>query len=240
MFLSAVLFVLFMAGCWLYCLTDAVLTPAAEVPGLRKPVWITAIAVTFILGAIAWIIARKWRRARHRPLRPAARPGLAGYDVLNVPEDPDRPASADRLTVAEALARHPASRSKNTPGRAAPIGPDDDPEFLRMLDRLISGTSDSSELARILTVCYTEPTGSTRPISPEKVPTWEDDRQLHRIRRATLGQVDYGVELVSTGGVPRDLQVQQLLGERQLTRLSARDQLALTPSSRRPRTSACR
>jgi hypothetical protein len=150
MFLSAVLFVLFTAGCWLYCLTDAVLTPAAKVPGLRKPVWITIIAVTFILGAIAWVIARKWRRARHRPLRSAARPGLAGYDVLNVPEDPDRPASADRLSVAEALARHPASRSKNTPGRAAPIGPDDDPEFLRMLDRLISGTSDSSELARVL------------------------------------------------------------------------------------------
>src|ERR1700757_301500 len=149
MFLSAVLFVLFTAGCWLYCLTDAVLTPAAEVPGLRKPVWITVIAVTFILGAIAWVIARRWRRARHRPLRPAGRPGLAGNDVLNVPEDPDRPASADRLSVAEALARHPASRSKNMPGRAAPIGPDDDLEFLRMLDRLISGTSDSSELAAI-------------------------------------------------------------------------------------------
>jgi len=41
MFLSAVLFVLFLAGCWLYCLTDAALTPAAQFPGLRKPVWIT-------------------------------------------------------------------------------------------------------------------------------------------------------------------------------------------------------
>jgi hypothetical protein len=122
MFLSAVLFVLFVAGCWLYCLADAVLTPAAECPGLRKPVWITAIAVTFILGAIAWVIARKWWRTRHRPLRPAA---------------------------AEALARHPASQSRNMPGRAAPIGPDDDPEFLLMLDRLISGTSDSSELSTI-------------------------------------------------------------------------------------------
>jgi hypothetical protein len=152
MFLSAVLFVLFMAGCWLYCLADAVLTPAAEVPGLPKPVWITAIALTFILGAIAWVIARKWWRIQHRPLRPTARPRLTGYDVLNVPEDPDRPPSADRLTVAEALARHPASQSRNMPGRAAPIGPDDDPEFLRMLDRLISGTSDSSELPRILTV----------------------------------------------------------------------------------------
>jgi hypothetical protein len=152
MFLSAVLFVLFVAGCWLYCLADAVLTPAAEVPGLRKPVWIAVIAVTFILGAIAWVIARRWWRTRHRPLKPAARPGLTGYGVLNVPEDPDRPTSADRLAAAEALARHPASRSRNMPGPAAPIGPDDDPEFLRMLDRLISGTPDSSELSGILTV----------------------------------------------------------------------------------------
>ena len=152
MFLSAVLFVLFVAGCWLYCLADAVLTPAAEVPGPPKPVWITAIALTFILGAIAWVIARKWWRTRHRPLKPAARAGLTSYDVLSAPEDPDRPTSTDRLTVAEALARHPASRSRNMAGRAAPIGPDDDPEFLRMLDRFISGTSDSSELSRILTV----------------------------------------------------------------------------------------
>jgi hypothetical protein len=134
MFLSAVLFVLFLAGCWLYCLTDAALTPATEFPGLRKPVWIAVISVTFILGAIAWVISRKLWRIRYWPVPD-------GYDGYG---------------AAEALARHPASRSRNVPGRTVPIGPDDDPEFLRMLDRLISGSSDSTELSAI-------PTGQPTP-----------------------------------------------------------------------------
>jgi len=146
MFLSAVLFVLFLAGCWLYCLTDAALTPAAEFPGLRKPVWIAVIAVTFILGAIAWFIARKLWRIRYWPAVPAG-PAGAGSDAAPARRYPDHPAAApDGHGAAEALARHPASRSRNAPRRTAPIGPDDDPEFLRMLDRLISGSSDPTEL----------------------------------------------------------------------------------------------
>ena len=121
MFLSGVLFVLFLAGCWLYCLTDAALSPASAFPGLRKQVWIAVISVTFVLGAAAWVIAR--RRSRSAK-------------------------AVDLLLASEALARHPASRSRlaDPSFRALPIGPDDDPEFLQMLGRLISGTSDSSEL----------------------------------------------------------------------------------------------
>ena len=134
MFLSGVLFVLFLAGCWLYCLTDAALTPAAEFPGMRKPVWITAIAVTFIVGAIAWVIARKRWRAGYRPLRSAAHPSLTGW---HYPETADTAFRGAPRDAAEALARHPATRSKNTP--AVPIGPDDDPEFLRELAQRIRG-----------------------------------------------------------------------------------------------------
>jgi|HubBroStandDraft_6_1064221.scaffolds.fasta_scaffold1869588_1 hypothetical protein len=140
MFLSGVLFVLFLAGCWLYCLTDAALTPAAEFPGMRKPVWITAIALTFIVGAIAWLIARKMWRAGYWPLRSAAHPShtgwhypeTAGTAFRSTPKD-----AAEALDAAQALARHPATRSKNTP--AVPIGPDDDPEFLRELAQRIRG-----------------------------------------------------------------------------------------------------
>jgi hypothetical protein len=146
MFLSAVLFALFLAGCWLYCLTDAALTPATEFPGLRKPVWIAVIAVTFILGAIAWFITRKLWRIRYWPASPAG-PADAKSDAAPARQDPDHPPTAPSgYRAAEALARHPASRSRHVPGRTAPIGPDDDPEFLRMLDRLISGSSDPSEL----------------------------------------------------------------------------------------------
>ena len=125
MFLSGVLFVLFLAGCWVYCLTDAALTPAAEFPRFRKPIWITAIAVTFIVGAIAWVIARMMWRAGYWPRTSAGHPGFHH--------------AADALLAAEALARHPATRSKNTSERAVPVGPDDDHEFLRELAERIRG-----------------------------------------------------------------------------------------------------
>jgi hypothetical protein len=145
MFLSAVLFVLFAAGCWLYCLADVALTPAAEFRRLSKPVWIALVAVTFIVGALAWLIARKPWRARRRPRPVAARPQSAEFDVPNVRWDPPQPGiTADGFLFAEALGHHPASRASGQPERSGPIGPDDDPEFLRLLDRLISG-SDSGD-----------------------------------------------------------------------------------------------
>ncbi|HVT69664.1 MAG TPA: hypothetical protein VHF26_18075 [Trebonia sp.] len=135
MFLSGALFIPFLAGCWLYCLADAVLTPASEFPGRRKRAWIAVIAVTFILGAVAWAVFRGSRRRRFPPA--AARPpALAGYDDTNVRWYPDDPTTvADPFRVAEALARHPASRARKAEdaGRTVPIGPDDDPEFLREL-----------------------------------------------------------------------------------------------------------
>ena len=112
MFLSGVLFVLFLAGCWLYCLTDAALTPAWEFPGMRKGAWIALIAVTFILGAIAWAITRYLTR-------------------------PSRAVNA--FLAAEAFARHPASRAQRlaTYHQSLPVGPDDDPEFLGQLAKRI-------------------------------------------------------------------------------------------------------
>jgi hypothetical protein len=143
MFLSVVLFVLFVAGCWLYCLTDAALTPAAEFRGLPKAAWIALIAVTFVPGAIAWAVCRLSWRARRRPQPAAAAPERAEFDAPNVRWDPPyAAATADGFLAAESLTRHPASGPSR---RTGPVGPDDDPEFLRMLDRLISGTSDPNE-----------------------------------------------------------------------------------------------
>jgi len=120
MFLSGVVFVLFLAGCWLYCLTDAVLTPPSEFVRLPKRAWVAVIAVTFVAGALAWVINRAVsRRAR----------------------------SINAFLAADALARHPATQARKAAGGAVPIGPDDDPEFLLMLDRFISGPSDADELS---------------------------------------------------------------------------------------------
>ena len=117
MLLSGALLALFMVGFWLYCLTDALLTPAAECRGMSKSAWIVVITLTFIGGAVAWLIVRE-------PLRlPAASLGPAPQ-----PDDPgDGDFQGGQWTDADdAVARHPAGRARN-PGAAAPKGPDDDP-----------------------------------------------------------------------------------------------------------------
>lgn len=154
MLLSAVLFVLFLAGCWLYCLTDAALTPAAEFRGLRKNAWIYLIAATFVVGAVAWLITRRsWRTRSWVTTTQAARGPLAGPDAV--------------------VARHPAARSRRASrhGEHVPQGPDDDPEFLRQLDRRIRGTSaDSGELPA-LTAQPARQGGSPAPSQPRRTST---------------------------------------------------------------------
>ena len=141
MLLSGALFALFMTGFWLYCLTDAILTPAAECRGLAKPAWIVIITVTFIGGAIAWLIVREpVRSASSRPLRPAS------------PWDPESPDDEDSFRIErwtdadDAVARHPAGRARITDAAlGAPKGPDDDLDFLRALDRVIRGNFQAGE-----------------------------------------------------------------------------------------------
>ena len=136
MLLSGALFALFMMGFWLYCLTDAMLTPAAKCRGMAKPAWIAVIAATFIGGAVAWLIVRAPAPGRSAPLTPP-RPGDQG----------DGRFRTGRWTAADdAIARHPAGRARAADtGRAAPKGPDDSPEFLRALDRAIRGNSQAGE-----------------------------------------------------------------------------------------------
>jgi hypothetical protein len=143
MLLSGALFALFMTGIWLYCLTDAALTPAAECRGLGKQGWVALIAVTFIGGAFAWLIVR-------RPVRDAA-------GVAPVPRwDPDRSEDEDGDEVPgqswtaadDAAARHPAGRAKVTGPHAAPKGPDDDQEFLSALGQAIRRNPPVSLLPR--------------------------------------------------------------------------------------------
>ena len=149
MLLSGVLFVLFLDGCWLYCLADAALTPAEEYRGLSKVTWLCIIVATFIVGAIAWLIARRSWRAKSSAASQGTR------TTTSVSSDTDPNWFADWTAFDEtdgagatdaAVARHPAGRSKKAAqeGWIAPKGPDDDVEFLRLLDRRIHGTSSDS------------------------------------------------------------------------------------------------
>jgi hypothetical protein len=142
MLLSGALFALFMTGFWLYCLTDAILTPAAEFHRMSKPAWIVVITVTFIGGAIAWLIIRQPVRSSSALLAPGPRWDPDRVDDLGADHF-----QAERWTDADdAVARHPAGRARVADtGRAAPKGPDDDPEFLRALDRAIRGNSQAGE-----------------------------------------------------------------------------------------------
>lgn len=137
MMLSGVLFVLFLAGCWLYCLADAALTPAAEFRGLSKASWVGIIAATFIAGAIAWLITRRsWRPKSWVTIR-------VSRTTLPRSIDTDPTWFSTWAAAEAAVTRHPAGRSKQPAqvGLPSPKGPDDDPEFLRQLDQRIHGTS---------------------------------------------------------------------------------------------------
>src|SRR5271166_6544879 len=123
MLLSGALFALFMTGFWLYCLTDAILTPAFECRGLPKPAWIAIIAVTFIGGAIAWLIVRpRVSASSARPLAPMP-PHLdsahldsghldSGHLDSDGSDDDGRFRSERWTTADDAVARHPAGRAR--------------------------------------------------------------------------------------------------------------------------------
>ena len=138
MLLFGALLALFMTGFWLYCLTDAILTPASECRGMSKSAWIVVITMTFIGGAIAWLIVRQPVRSSSAPFEP-----MPYVDHDGSSDSAGRHFRTGRWTDADdAVARHPAGRARMAyAGRGRPKGPDDDPEFLRALARAIRGNS---------------------------------------------------------------------------------------------------
>jgi hypothetical protein len=137
MLLSDALLALFMTGFWLYCLTDAILTPAAHCRGLRKQGWVALIAVTFVVGAFAWLIVRRPVHDSPRVSELRWEPdGADDEDAADAEDTVDNP-SLNWTDADDAAARHPAGRAKVTDPDAAPKGPDDDPGFLSALDRVI-------------------------------------------------------------------------------------------------------
>jgi hypothetical protein len=142
MVLSGALLALFMTGFWLYCLTDAILTPAADCRGLRKQGWVALIAVTFIAGAFAWLIVR-------RPVRDSARVPAPRWDPDGSEGEDEGAAGSLTWTAADdAVARHPAGRAKVADPHAAAKGPDDDRDFLAMLEQAIRRNPPVSLLPR--------------------------------------------------------------------------------------------
>jgi len=98
---------------WVYAFFDALTTPAQEVRNLPKVLWMVVIALFMPVGSILWLFLG-------RPRQAAPADGSA--------PSPAQPASADDLDPSD------FAKPSDSPH---PLGPDDDPEFLRRLKRRI-------------------------------------------------------------------------------------------------------
>ncbi len=101
---------------WLYCLLDAITTDRARVRLLPKGLWVAAVLLLFVAGALAWLA---WGRPRGPG--PRRRPGVA-------------PRLGTSVRTSWPAAR-PRSRASGPSRRPGPPAPDDDPDFLARLDR---------------------------------------------------------------------------------------------------------
>ena len=147
MVLTGVLLALVGVAFWLYCLIDLLLTPSENCRYLPKLTWVAVVALVFGFGAVAWLLAGRpkrsgsaWRTALRLPRRAPRRGGRPprGRGRSRWGRGFRRPAGHGQHRVNrmdDARSRHPA-------GRARPLGPDDDPAFLRHLEDLIRGNQD--------------------------------------------------------------------------------------------------
>jgi len=108
--------ILFLAALavWLYAILDAVSSDRTQVRALPKGLWVTIVLLTFIIGAVAWLVYGRPRAAGTR------RPTLGSSGRTAWPSRPGRSTDA------------PAN---GLFGRGSRPAPDDDPEFLAGLDQ---------------------------------------------------------------------------------------------------------
>jgi hypothetical protein len=137
MLLLGALFAVFILGFWLYCLVDVALTPSNECHGLPKVGWIALVAGTFVVGAVVWLAVRRPAQPAVASLSPgpARAEGDGGHPGNERPRPADEPGAEGR----------PGPEVPGPSGTMTPVGPDDDPEFLRSLDRAIHGADAGDE-----------------------------------------------------------------------------------------------
>ncbi|MDA8368758.1 MAG: PLD nuclease N-terminal domain-containing protein [Nocardiopsaceae bacterium] len=107
------LITLFSIVLWVYAFFDALTTPAGEARNLPKILWLIIIVLFTPVGPLLWLFLG-------RPRSPA-------------PEKHTAPLAQE--TPIDQL--DPADFEKSS-GNSRPLGPDDDPEFLRRLNKRIN------------------------------------------------------------------------------------------------------
>jgi hypothetical protein len=110
--------ILFLAALavWLYAVLDAASSDRTQVRGLSKGLWVTIVVLTFVVGAVAWLVYGRPRASGTR------RPTLGSSGRTAWPARPGRDSAAPANGL---FGRGSSSRP----------APDDDPEFLAGLDR---------------------------------------------------------------------------------------------------------
>ena len=111
-----------------YCLLDVVLSDEQEIRNLPKLAWVLLVVLVWGLGGLVWLLGG-------RPIRSGAAPGGAS------PARPTRGGPPPRGTQPW---QHPAGRGRPAPPPSPrrPMGPDDDPDFLRRLDERLRRPDD--------------------------------------------------------------------------------------------------
>lgn len=113
MLVLAAALVLVALGVWLFCLFEVLSTEEGETRHLPKFAWFLIVLLGFEFGAVAWLVFGRPR----------------GFVTARVAAWP-----LEFLTSRDAGRGEPEG-----PVEHGPLGPDDDPEFLRQLDRRIRG-----------------------------------------------------------------------------------------------------
>lgn len=144
MLLLGVLVALLAAGLWMYTLIDILLTPGADCRGLGKGAWLAIAGLLFVPGSLAWLMfGRPYATpGRYLPGRAPRSSWYSGHAI-----------ELGGMDAEAALRRHPAGRARHEESgeiplrdlggqqdrqaAAWPVGPDDDPDFLRYLDCVI-------------------------------------------------------------------------------------------------------
>jgi hypothetical protein len=110
--------ILFLAALavWLYAVLDAASSDRTQVRRLPKGVWVAIVLLTFVVGALAWLLYGRPRASVTR------RPTLGSSGRTAWPTRPGR-------TGDDAPSNGLFGRTSSRPA------PDDDPEFLAGLDR---------------------------------------------------------------------------------------------------------
>lgn len=115
------LFVVVALTLTVYCVLDVLRTPREEIRTLPRPVWLLVIVLLGFLGAAAWLFLG----------RPQGAPGAGGGGRGFGGFGSGGGSGGGRGGSGPSLPQWPGRGG----GRPAPRAPDDDPDFLRELDK---------------------------------------------------------------------------------------------------------